>query len=74
MGNRKSLQQALLGNLDSSMQSNEIRTHPHTMHKNKLKMAERLKYKIDTIKFLEENIGKTFSDINSTNVFSGQSP
>jgi len=28
----------------------------------------------DTIKPLEEDIGKTFSDINLTNVFSGQSP
>jgi len=28
----------------------------------------------DTIKLLEENIGKTFSKINLTNVFSGQSP
>ena len=44
MGKGKSIQQALLGNLDSCMQSNEARTHPHTMHKNKLKMAERLKY------------------------------
>ena len=28
----------------------------------------------DTIKHLEENIGKTFPDINCTNVFLGQSP
>ena len=28
----------------------------------------------DTIKLLEENTGKTFSDINCTNVFFGQSP
>ena len=28
----------------------------------------------DTINLLEENIGKTFSDINHTNVFLGQSP
>ena len=28
----------------------------------------------DSIKLLEENIGKTFSDVNPTNVFLGQSP
>ena len=36
----------VLRNLDSCMQINETRTHPHTMHQNKLKMAERLKCKI----------------------------
>ena len=38
--------------------------------KNKLKWLKDL----NTIKFLEENIGKTFSDINHTNAFLGQSP
>ena len=28
----------------------------------------------DTIKLLQENIGKTFPDINQTNVFLGQPP
>ena len=37
-------------------------------------MAERLKYKRRQHQLLEENIGKTFSDINLTNVSSGQSP
>ena len=41
---------------------NQVRTHPHTMHKN---MAQGLK-RHDTIKLLEENIGKTFSNINHT--------
>ena len=74
MGKRKSIQQALLGNLDSCMQSNETRTHPHTMHKINLKWLKGLNIRQDTIKLLEENIGKTFSDINATNVFLGQTP
>ena len=28
----------------------------------------------DTVKFLEKNISKTFSDVNHTNVFFGQFP
>ena len=74
MGKRQSFQQVLLINLDSGMQINETRTHPHTTQKNKLKMALRLKYKTRHHQLLEENIGKTFSDINLTNVFSGQFP
>ena len=36
---RQPFQQLLLGNLDSCMQINESRTHPHSMNHNKLKMA-----------------------------------
>ena len=35
----------MLGKLHNCMQINETRIHPHTMHKNKFKMAQRLKHK-----------------------------
>ena len=46
-----------------------MRTHPLTT-----KWLKDLNLRRDTIKLLEEITDKTFSDINHTNVFLGQSP
>ena len=61
----------VLRNLDSYMHKNEIRTFSKTICNNKLKMDKGLNGRLDTIKLLEENRGRTLFDINHSNTFFG---
>jgi len=47
---------------------------PHTIHRINSKWLKDLNLRCDTIKLLEDDISKPFSDIDRTSVFLGQSP
>ena len=75
MEHKQPLPQMVLGDLDTYLQKNETRSTAYATHKNKLKMDKRLKYKCttNTIKILEENIGRKISDIPHSNILTDMS-
>ena len=69
MGKRQSLQEIVLGKLDSYMQKNETGPLFHTIYKNILKMDKNLNVRSIAIKILEKSISNNSSDISHNNMF-----
>ena len=59
----------MLGKLDSYMQRNEIRSLPMPYTKIISKWVNDLNVRPESIKLLEENMGRTLNDINQSKIF-----
>ena len=68
MGQRQPLQKMVLGKLDSYMEKNEIGTLPNTYTKINSKWIKDLSVRPETIKLLDENIGRRLFNINHSKI------
>ena len=64
----------VLGVLDSYVQKNETRSPTYAIHKNKFKVDKDLNISRDTIKVIQENIGRKISNISHRSIFNDMSP
>ena len=75
---RQSLQQVVLGKLDSYVQNNEIRVLPTNIQSTYTKINSKgikdLNVRPETIKLLEENKGRRLSDINHSKILYDPTP
>ena len=74
MEQKQPLRQIVLGDLDSYVQKNETRSPTYTVNKNNSRWMKDLNISRNTVKVLEENIGRQISDIPRSNILTDMFP